>query len=135
MSSSSEDAKKWKHRLRKKRERTAEVLAELKRVRHDVHAERRALADAAETIKLETISKAAAHRRAAEEHRADLERVRAQLRQREEEHADLRRQLDEQREAQAAKREDTEREYKARLDPVRAENERMTAKAREHGLV
>ena len=80
MSSSSEDAKKWKHRLRKKRERTAEVLAELKRVRHDVHAERRALADAAETIKLETISKAAAHRRAAEEHRADLERVRAQLR-------------------------------------------------------
>ena len=72
---SSEDAKKWKHRLRKKRERTAEVLAELKRVRHDVHAERRALADAAETIKLETISKAAAHRRAAEEHRADLERL------------------------------------------------------------
>ena len=40
-----------------------------------------------------------------------------------------------QREAQAAKREETEREYKARLDPVRAENERMTAKAREHGLV
>ena len=38
-------------------------------------------------------------------------------------------------EAQAAKREETEREYKARLDPVRAENERMTAKAREHGLV
>ena len=61
--------------------------------------------------------------------------MRAQLRQREEEHADLRRQLDEQREAQAAKREETEREYKARLDPVRAENERMTAKAREHGLV
>ena len=52
--SSSEDAKKWKHRLRKKRERTAEVLAELKRVRHDVHAERRALADAAETCLLYT---------------------------------------------------------------------------------
>ena len=115
--------------------RTAEVLAELKRVRHDVHAERRALADAAETIKLETISKAAAHRRAAEEHRADLERVRAQLRQREEEHADLRRQLDEQREAQAAKREERPSASTRRGSTRCAPRTRMTAKAREHGLV
>ena len=95
-------------------------VAELKRVRHDVHAEPRALADAAETT-AETISKAAAHRRAAEEHRADLERARAAAPAR----GGARRPAAPARRAArgaGGEARETERDYKARLEPVRAEN-------------
>ena len=89
--------------------------------------------DATETVKLETIARAAAHRRAAEEHGAEIERVREQLRQRDEEHAALERQFAEQRAAQQAKAEETQREYEARLEPIRAENRQMEERVRANG--